>query len=139
VPLIDGGPAFRRICEAIEAAESRVWVTITFLWSSFEMPDGRGSAFDVLDQAVVRGVDVRLICWRPDDETDWLRENAFWGSSEHIELLHRQRSEVKVRWAQPGFCQHQKSWLVDGTAFVGGINLNPHSVAMPGHWGAGLY
>ncbi|MGF7037742.1 phospholipase D-like domain-containing protein [Mucilaginibacter lappiensis] len=139
LPLIDGEPAFRRICEAIEAAENSVWVTITFLWASFEMPDGRGSVFDVLDLAAVRGVDVRLICWRPDDETSWLRDNAFWGAAEHFELLNGRLSGVKIRWdrAQPGFCQHQKSWLVDGTAFVGGINLNPHSVVMPGHLGAG--
>jgi len=46
-PLIDGEPAFRRICEAIEAARLSVWGTVTFLWSTFEMPDGRGSLFDV--------------------------------------------------------------------------------------------
>jgi phosphatidylserine/phosphatidylglycerophosphate/cardiolipin synthase-like enzyme len=49
-----------------------------------------------------------------------------------------------VRWdrAQPGFCQHQKSWLIDaGTeaaiSFLGGINLNPHSMVAPGHRGEG--
>jgi cardiolipin synthase A/B len=143
-PLIDGVPAFRRICEAVDGAQSSVWLTVTFMWPEFEMPDGRGCALDVLDRAAARGIDVRLICWRPDEETAWLRRNAFWGSSEHIELLNKRRSGVKIRWdrAHPGFCQHQKCWLIDvgrenETAFVGGINLNPHSMVTPGHRGEG--
>jgi len=143
VPWIDGEPAFRRIGEAIDAARHSVWVTITFLWPSFRMPDGRGSALDVLERAVARGVDVRLLCWRPDDETAELRPNAFWGSDAHLALLAERRSRVKIRWdrAQPGYCQHQKTWLIDGgaddaIAFVGGINLNPHTVVAPGHHGA---
>jgi phosphatidylserine/phosphatidylglycerophosphate/cardiolipin synthase-like enzyme len=53
-------------------------------------------------------------------------------------LLNERRSGLKIRWdrAYPGFCQHQKSWLIDAgaeteTAFVGGINLNPHSMVAP--------
>jgi len=144
IPLIDGEPAFRRICEAIEAAGQSVWVTVTFMWADFVMPDGRGSTFDVLDRAAARGIDVRLIFWRPDEETAWLRKNAFWGSDAHINLLEERQSGVNIRWdrAHPGFCQHQKSWLIDagteyGTAFVGGINLNPHSMVAPGHRGGG--
>lgn len=143
-PLIDGEPAFRRICEAVEVAGHSVWVTVTFLWANFEMPDGRGSVFDVLDRATRRGVDVRLICWRPGEETARLRQNAFWGSDGNFDLLNKRGSDIKIRWdlAHPGFCQHQKSWLVDAgfeneVAFVGGINLNPHSVAAPGHYGEG--
>ncbi|PYE56506.1 phosphatidylserine/phosphatidylglycerophosphate/cardiolipin synthase-like enzyme [Deinococcus yavapaiensis KR-236] len=141
--LVDGEPAFRRICEAIEAARFDVWVTITFLWSSFRMPDGR-EALDVLECAAKRGVNVRVLFWRPDDETASLRRNAWWGSPEHFDELRRRGSPLHVRWdrAQGGFCQHQKSWLVDpgeddGVAFVGGINLNPHSVVSPGHHGEG--
>ena len=143
-PLIDGEPAFRRICEAIEAARQSVWVTVTFMWAAFEMPDSRGGAFDVLDRAAARGIDVRLIFWRPDAKTEWLKRNAFWGSATHLDLLEGRRSGVKIRWdrAHPGFCQHQKSWLIDAgaeneTAFVGGINLNPHSMVAPGHSGEG--
>jgi cardiolipin synthase A/B len=143
-PLVDGEPAFRRICEAIEAAMSCVWVTVTFLWPTFEMPDGRGSALEVLDRAAARGVDVRIIFWRPDAETEALKRNAFWGSVDHIRQLAVRGSGVRIRWdrAHPGFCQHQKSWLIDAggegeTAFVGGINLNPHSLVAPGHHGEG--
>jgi cardiolipin synthase A/B len=143
-PLVDGVPAFRRICEAIEASTSRVWVTVTFMWATFEMPDERGSALDVLDRAAARGIDVRLIFWRPDIATENWKRNAFWGAADHIRQLELRRSGVRIRWdrAHPGFCQHQKSWLIDAgdeteIAFVGGINLNPHSMVSPGHHGEG--
>ena len=51
-PLVDGEPAFRRICEAVEAARSRVWITVAFIEPDVQLPDGRGSFFDVLDRAV---------------------------------------------------------------------------------------
>ena len=108
------------------------------------MPDGCGTALDVLDRAAARGVDVRIIFWRPDAETANLRKNAFWGAPEHFDLLKAHGARLRIRWdrAHPGFCQHQKSWLIDAgeateTAFVGGINLNPHSVVAPGHAGEG--
>ncbi len=142
-PLIDGEPAFRRICEAIDASRQSVWVTVTFM-GRFRDAGRPGSTFDVLDRAAARGIDVRVIFWRPDAKTEWLRRNAFWGSTAHIDLLDRCRPGVKIRWdcAHPGFCQHQKSWLIDAgadneTAFVGGINLNPHSMVRPGHSGEG--
>jgi len=47
-PLVDGEPAFRRICQAIEAARHSVRVTVAFLAPGFAMPDGRGSLLDVL-------------------------------------------------------------------------------------------
>ena len=75
-PLIDGEPAFRRVCKAIEAAHHSVFVTVTFMWADFQMPDRRGSAWDVLNRAAARDLDVRLICWRPDPETETLKANA---------------------------------------------------------------
>ncbi len=138
--LIDGEPAFRRVCQAIEAAKHSVWATITFMWSDFRMPDGRGTALEVLDRAAQRGIDVRLIFWRPDDQTASHRRNAFWGAPEHLELLEQLQPKVSIRWdcAEAGFCQHQKTWLIDAgevgqTAFLGGINLNPHSMVASGH------
>ena len=143
-PLVDGAPAFSRVCEAIEAARKSVWATVTFMWANFQMPDGRGSALDVLNRAAARGLDVRLIFWRPDGESEKFKANAFWGSPEHFDLLEGSNSAIRVRWdrAQPGFCQHQKSWLIDSgteteTIFLGGINLNPHSMVAPGHRGEG--
>ena len=63
-PLIDGEEAFRRICEAVEAARDNVLVTVAYLETDVPMPDGRGSFFDVLDAAAARGVDVRVLFWR---------------------------------------------------------------------------
>jgi phosphatidylserine/phosphatidylglycerophosphate/cardiolipin synthase-like enzyme len=60
-PLVDGVPAFRRICQAVEAARKSVWVTVAFIRRELQMPDGRGSFFDVLDRAHARGIDVRAI------------------------------------------------------------------------------
>ncbi len=142
--LIDGEPAFRRICEAIQTARHSVWVTVTFMWADVQMPDGRGAPLDVLNRAAQRGVDVRVIFWRPDAETKSLERNAFWGSPAQLELLRSSYPKLSVRWdrAEPGFCQHQKSWLIDAgedseCAFVGSINLNPHSVVGIGHSGEG--
>ena len=141
-PWVDGEPAFSRICEAIESARSNVWVTIAFMWPTFRMPAGRGTTVDVLERAARRGVDVRIIFWRPDDETASYRTNAFWGSPAHFESLSRCHPSVSIRWdrAHPGYCQHQKSWLIDsfedgGISFIGGINLNPHSLVGPDHQG----
>ena len=142
-PLVDGVPAFRRICQAIEAAEHSVWGTVTFAWDAFRAPDGRGSIFDVLDRAVARGLDVRVIFWRHDEGVPE-PPNLFWGSPDQQAMLGARGSRIAIRWdpAAVGFCQHQKSWLVDAgqegeAAFVGGINLNPHSVVVPGHPGDG--
>ena len=142
-PHIDGEPAFRQVCDVIDRARERVWVAVTFLWATFQMPDGRGSFFEVLTRARRRGLDVRVLFWRPDDATGHLRTNAFWGSPAHVALLKHQASTISIRWdrAHPGFCQHQKMWLMDAgleaaCAFVGGLNLNPHSVVAPGHHGA---
>lgn len=142
--LIDGEAAFGRICEAIQTARHSIWVTVTFMWPGVQMPNGRGAPLDILERAARRGVDVRLIFWRPDAETKSLERNAFWGSPAQLELLREHYPKLSVRWdrAHPGFCQHQKTWLIDAgedseCAFVGSINLNPHSMVAMGHNGEG--
>ena len=99
-PWIDGEPAFERICEAIEGAQRSVWATIAFMWSTFRMPRGRGSALDVLERAARRGLDVRLIFWRPDDATASLQTNSFFGPPAHLELLARCYPSVNIRWTK---------------------------------------
>lgn len=42
-PWIDGEPAFRRICQAIEAAQQSVWATITFMWMMNRRPSDRAT------------------------------------------------------------------------------------------------
>jgi len=138
-PLVDGEPAFRRICEAVERAEKSAWLTVAFLERGIQMPDGRGTFFDVLDHAAARGVDVRVIFWR-SEETPSV---AHWkGTEEQRRFLTDRGSRFAARWdAFPGdICHHQKSWLIDAgrareIAFVGGINLESASVAAPGHQG----
>lgn len=124
-PLVDGVPTFGRISEAVDAAEHRVWVTVCFLWDRFRLPDGR-TFFDLLSCAADRGVDVRVLAWLPGDGTENVLEAP---------------SPVPTRWdrAVPGMAQHQKSWLVDDTGFVGGMNLNPHTVVRPDHRGQDHY
>ena len=139
-PLIDGEPAFRRICEAVEAARSSVWVTVAFLQDGFQMPDGRGSVFDVLDRAAGRGLDVRVNFWRVNAESGFAAETVFSGDETHRRMLAERGAKFLARWdrAQKAYCQHQKSWLIDAgadgeIAFVGGINLSNDSVVSPGH------
>jgi cardiolipin synthase len=141
-PLVDALPAFRRICEAVEAARRSVWVAVTFLSSRFQMPDGRGSFFDLLDRAVERGLDVRIIFWRPDEESMGYGE-VFSGSPADRAMLRSRDSRFRARWdrADRGYCQHQKLWLIDAgepseTAFVGGINPT-FAASSPGHAGSG--
>jgi phosphatidylserine/phosphatidylglycerophosphate/cardiolipin synthase-like enzyme len=139
-PLVDGEPAFRRIAEAAESAKQSVWVTVAFYQPRFRFPDGRGTLFDVLDRAVERGIDVRVIFWRHVELERIDPGTHFSGTDVERSMLRERGSRFLARWdrAHGAYCQHQKSWLIDaGTesevAFVGGINLGPGSVVAPGH------
>lgn len=115
-PLIGGAAAFGRIAEAVDAARERVWLTVAFYADDFHLPDERG-LFELLENAVARGVDVRALFWRPNpDSINYGR--TFAGPL-------AAGSRLKARWdsAVGPYCHHQKSWMVDDTAFVGGINL----------------
>lgn len=144
-PLVDGEPAFRRICEAVEAARKRVWVTVAFVDRDVAMPDGRGSFFDVLARAAARGVDVRALFWREPRLGELLPDSShFAGTEEEWAWLQTQAARFVARWDHlPDYCHHQKSWVVDAgepgeVGFVGGINLDRGSVVPPGHpWRAG--
>jgi phosphatidylserine/phosphatidylglycerophosphate/cardiolipin synthase-like enzyme len=141
-PLVDGVPAFRWICEAVESARASVWVTVAFIDRDVPMPDGRGSFFDVLDRAAARGLDVRALFWREPrlDEVE-PGSSHFEGTEDERSWLAARGSRFAARWDRlpDGWCQHQKSWLVDAgepteVAFVGGINLDANSAgSRPGH------
>ena len=138
-PLVDGVPAFRRIAEAIKTARHSIWLTVAFYAPDFQMPDGGGPLFDMLDSAVERGLDVRVIFWRPNQESVGYG-GVFAGSPEDRRMLDARGSRFRIRWdrAQGAYCQHQKSWLIDAgqpseTAFVGGINLTAKAMGSPGH------
>ena len=139
-PLVDGEPAFRAICEAVEAARHSVWVTVAFLEREVQMPDGRGGFFDVLDRARARGLDVRVIFWRCPELEAVSPGEHFSGTEEERAWLAARGSTFLARWDRAAklYCQHQKSWLVDAgreheVVFVGGINLNQSSVVSLGH------
>lgn len=139
-PLVDGVPAFSRICEAVEAARHSVWVTVAFMTPDFEMPGGHGNLFDVLDRAERRGLDVRVIFWRHRLLDQMSPDSHFPGNDTQRQTLADRKTRVLMRWDQADgrYCQHQKSWVVDAgrpgeVAFVGGINLQPNSVVDPGH------
>lgn len=104
--LIDGEPAFRRICEAIEAARHSVWVTVTFMWCLMA-----GAHHWMCSSVQRRGVDVRVIFWRPDAETKSLERNAFWGSPAQLDSLRRSYPKLSVRWdhAHPNLMRQQRS------------------------------
>jgi phosphatidylserine/phosphatidylglycerophosphate/cardiolipin synthase-like enzyme len=140
-PLVDGVPAFRRICEVVEAAERSVWVTVAFIERFLVLPDGRGTFFDLLDRAVARGLDVRVVFWRePDlDPSPGPGWDIFAGNAVERAWLAERGSTFRARWDHlPKGCHHQKSWIVDAggpgeVAFVGGINLDRMSMVEPGH------
>jgi phosphatidylserine/phosphatidylglycerophosphate/cardiolipin synthase-like enzyme len=125
-PWIDGVPAFRRIGEAIEKARHSLWLTVAFFRPDFRMPDCGESLFDVLDRAAARGLDVRVIFWRPNPECPW-QAGAFSGSPENRNMLEARGARFRARWdrAHGSYLQAQKSWLIDAgqpseAAFVGG-------------------
>ncbi|WP_123688862.1 phospholipase D-like domain-containing protein [Allostella humosa] len=141
VPLVDGVPAFRRIGAAVEAARHAVWVTVAFVDPHRALPDRLGSVFDLLDRAAARGLDVRVLFWRPNPESAGYGQ-VFAGTAADRALLADRRSGWRARWdrAPGGACHHQKSWLVDAgqaseIAFVGGINLTAGLAGVPGHAG----
>jgi phosphatidylserine/phosphatidylglycerophosphate/cardiolipin synthase-like enzyme len=142
--LIDGEPAFRRICEAVEAARKRVWLTVAFVEADCPMPDGRGSVFDVLDRAAARGVDVRVLFW-DDPAVDVAECTIFPAHAASHAYLSERGSRLRARWDRVAeHCHHQKSWVVDAgeageTAFVGGINIDRPSITAPGHAGGARY
>jgi phosphatidylserine/phosphatidylglycerophosphate/cardiolipin synthase-like enzyme len=135
--FVDGPAIARRIAQAIEQASRSVWVTVAFYSEDFLFPDGQGPLFDVLDRAVARGLDVRLLVWRPNPEAT-PNPRMFGGTPEQRALLAARGARFKIRWDRAAgvFCQHQKSWVIDAgqpteTSFVGGLNLT--SVAMRLH------
>lgn len=140
-PLIDGAPAFRRICQAVDQAKHSVWVTMAFIEMTFKMPDGKGSFFDVMDRARERGLDVRVLFWRSPEVAEMEPDAAhFQGTEEHRQFLALRGSRFFARWDRlpKTWCHHQKSWLMDAgrsseTVFVGGINLDVNSMVEPGH------
>lgn len=145
--LVDAENSFRRIAEAVEAARHRIWVTVAFVAPWFRFPDQHGSFLDLLQRAADRGLDVRVIAWRPDpaiwsesDVPGW--ENVLGWADDALAALASQSANLSIRWdTLPGLaCHPQKTWLIDAgddgaVAFVGGINLTARTLHQVGHAG----
>jgi phosphatidylserine/phosphatidylglycerophosphate/cardiolipin synthase-like enzyme len=139
-PLIDGLPAYGRICEAVEGAQHSVWLTVAWIWESFRLPGGRGSLFDLLDAAMARGLDVRVIFYRHTAEGFFPHNIIFGGTPEQRLWLENRGSRFYARWdSTPVWSfHHQKSWVIDAghdteIAFVGGMNMKPSTLGVRGH------
>jgi len=139
-PLVDGGPAFERICTAVEAAQHSAWITVAFLEQATRMPGGRGGFFDLLDAAAARGIEIRVLFWsEPDIDRMIKGAEHFAGNADNRALLESRKTAWLARWDRfAKHCHHQKSWVVDAgregaLAFVGGINLDSGSISWPGH------
>lgn len=133
LPMVGAATFFSRLCDAVDSARHSVWITVAFWDRKFLFPEGRGSLLDVLSRAVARGVDVRLLIWRPNKEATH-HPIMFGGTAEHMDMLRQSGTRVKMRWdrAIDRYCQHQKSWVIDAgfpseAAFVGGANLTARS------------
>jgi len=137
-PLVDGGVAFDRIASAIEAAVFSVWVCVAFLEPEATFPNGRGTFFDILDDAADRGLDVRALVWHPEGPSAEA-EDTLCANAATAEMLSVRGTRWQLRWDAVGRnCQHQKVWIIDaGTpneiAFVGGINITQGSMADSSH------
>jgi cardiolipin synthase A/B len=144
-PLVDGIPAYRRIAEVVAAARRSIWLVVTFVSPDFHFPDGSGALFEVLNRATARGLDVRVIFWRPNPESAGYG-SAFAGLPAEREMLAALGSRFRIRWDRSAgpYCQHQKAWLIDAgepseVAFVGGMNLTAKTLGLPGHSSGGQF
>lgn len=134
--FIGGHEIARAIKDAVAGARHSVWLTLAFYTSDFQFPDGAGMLFDMLDEAVSRGLDVRMLVWRPNAETR-PSHRIFGGTPEQRAWLAERGSRIRIRWdrASGPFCQHQKSWVIDAgqdseVAFVGGLNPTDKAMVM---------
>ena len=137
-PLIDGGVAFDQIASTIESATSSLWVCVAFLEPEATFPNGRGTFFDLLDNAASRGLDVRALIWQPEGPSAEA-DDTLCADAKTTETLSSRNTQWQARWDAVGInCQHQKVWLIDAgtpneTAFVGGINITQGSMANRTH------
>ncbi|MCG8350893.1 MAG: phosphatidylserine/phosphatidylglycerophosphate/cardiolipin synthase family protein [Chloroflexales bacterium] len=141
---VDGVSAFSRIAQTIDAAQQSVYITVAWI-HDFVWPDGR-SFFDVLDDACARGVDVRVLFWRPDPSLPIDHATCFSGTDEQRAFLRTRDSKIGIRWDDAGdaIVHHQKSWVIDpgtahASAFVGGIDINLAYVVEPGYANGGAH
>lgn len=138
-PWIDGVPFYQRLLAAIRGARVRVWAVVSFIEPEFRFPDGT-AWWDLLDECVARGVEVRVLFWR--NPRFFKTAHVFLGGAADREFLARRGAAWAGRWDSsgdvPGHCHHQKAFVIDAEedgalAFVGGMVLSHATLAQPGH------
>ena len=122
VELLQGGDElFPRMCEAIAAARSEVWL-VTYI---FHDDPAAARVAQALRDAAERGVEVHVVIDGFGSLTTVTRVRAlFAGSAVQLEVFRPLRRWYS--WLQPGQLRrmHQKLCVCDDNlAFVGGINL----------------
>ncbi len=122
VELLEGGDMlFPRMCAAIDAAQSEVWLA-TYIFHNDAAAQG---VADALKRAAARGVAVRLVVdgFGSIASMSPVRE-LFAGSGVRLEIFRP--LDRWYSWLQPGQLRrlHQKLCVCDAqVAFVGGINI----------------
>lgn len=132
-PLVGASAAFARIDAAVKAAKASVWVTVAFYDEAFSLTGDGEALLDTLERAAARGLDIRLLCWRPNAQSAGYGRTLA-GTAAERAALERRGARFLIRWdrAAGPYCQHQKAWLIDAgqageTAFVGSANLTAKS------------
>ncbi len=132
-PWIDGVPFYTRLLEVMRTARQRCWVAVSFIERGFIFPDG-GTFWDELDACQTRGVDVRVLFW---SNPRFVKTIAlFLGTDEDRAFLAARSSTFAARWdasPDPSHCHHQKAWLVDDLAFIGGMVLTNSTLQTAAH------
>ena len=135
VPWIDGLPFYTRLAAAFRAARRRIWAIVSFIEPEFRFPDGT-AWWDLLDECVARGVEVRVLFWR--NPRFFKTAHVFLGGAADREFLARRGAAWAGRWDSsgdvPGHCHHQKAFVIDAEedgalAFVGGMVLSHATLA----------
>lgn len=131
---IDGVPFYQRLTAALRAARTRVWAIVSFIEPTFRFPDGT-SWWDMLDECHARGVDVRALFWRNPRFLG--TKHVFLGDAADRAFLTGRGAPWLARWDSsgddPAHCHHQKAFVVDDDAFLGGMVLSTSTLAHPGH------
>ena len=122
--LIDGVALYSRLLSAIQGAERQIFGAISFLQPGFCFLNGE-AFWSTMQEAAARGVSVHLLAWR--NPHFFMSKHVFQGTASERAMLADLAPNVNVRWDEspaPDHCHHQKMWLIDDTAFVGGMVLS---------------
>lgn len=124
--------AWRELLRLVDNATTRCWVSVAFFVQEFEFCDGSGGKprgfFALLQAAAERGVNVRVIFWSAtfEGKGGGVETSVFADTPEHRAVCAERMPGVRVLFdPSPSrvHCHHTKSFVVDDTSMIGGINL----------------